>query len=177
MVTNEIKLRFYEFPRLYNALNEKLPKDSDNYDKALKAVINNDISLVENKLKNIVYDANKLLKNNDININILSESSIDNIDEIISEFQKTIDNLNIIKEQRRRKVFAFSRKTKKKEYTDLVECVNSFLKYKNDIISIKNEYNKLKKRDQQVVINSTNKKSNYEDPLERTIKFYMNMKS
>jgi len=177
MNTNDVKLRFYEFPRLYTSGNAELSKDSDNYGRALKKVINNDLFLIENKVKKIIFDANKLLKDNGLNISILCDSSLDNIEEIIKEFQKIIDNLNIIKEQRRRKIYAFSRKAKKKEYTELVDCVNVFLKYKNDIISIKNEYNKLKNRDQKIVINTNKVINSYEDPLERTIKFYMNKDS
>ena len=57
------------------------------------------------------------------------------------------------------------------------ECIEYLSKCQKELISMKNEYNKLMSRNtfiEGVLINDGTEEETKEDPMERTINFYMN---
>ena len=158
--------------------NEKPIKMAKGLSKAIHDLTKKDILFLKNKLKRVITEINKRLKQNDIVIDGIS-SDIEDIENII----KSLDDIrkNVIKKKNSIKVTIFSsnKKEKKRKIYDLDNLINYLFKCKNDIISIKNEYNTLNKRIFGMDNIDFNEDSNLvqkEDPIERTINFYMNNK-
>ena len=139
---------------------EKEIKVSNNFNKALRTVINKDIKFLSNKLTNIIKDITKHLMVNNAMLEVKINDKLENIDESINDIEALISNLIVKRENIKIGFFSSHKKEKK-----------------NDIISIKDEYIKLDQRnkglDYIVIEDEEKKKTIKEDPLERTINFYM----
>ena len=108
------------------------------------------------------------------------DDDIKNIDNIINDVEGLISKLIIDKNSIKIGIFSSNKKAKKQEAKNLEKSINYLSKSLNDIISIKNEYNKLIDRTKSIdelQIDDKEEEKQKEDPLERTINFYMKRQS
>lgn len=160
--------------------NKKEIKTSKEFNIALKKVTQKDINFLQNKVINIIKNIKKNLAMNNTLIDNEIDDDIKNIDNIINDVEGLISKLIIDKNSIKIGIFSSNKKAKKQEAKNLEKSINYLSKSLNDIISIKNEYNKLidrtKSLDELQVYDKEEEKQK-EDPLERTINFYMKRQS
>ena len=151
-------------------------KSSKEFNEALASVINKDIAKLLLKLKNIIKDITKLLAKNGVTFNVPIECDINNIDEIINAVESKTSEMIIKKGNIKVGFFSSNKKEKKKSIENLEEDLKVMAKLQNDIMSLKNEYEKLNDRLNSIGYSAFTKEEieDSEDPLERTINFYMN---
>lgn len=156
--------------------SSKEVKTSKDFNEALTIVIKKDINTLSINLKNIISDITKVFVRNGIVFDSPISTNLDEVDSIISNIEEKISDLIIKKNSIKIGLFSSKKKEKKKNIENLEETLNSISKMQNDIIGIKNEYNKLKVRLNDVESSSFfgEEEKQEEDPLERTINFYMN---
>lgn len=150
---------------------------SEGFNKALKNVIDKDIEFLSNKVKKIIKEIKKILVINNINNEELKDD-IKVIDDIVNEVESIISNTIIEKENFKLGLFSTNKKEKKQKHKSMEDCINVLSKYQAELISIKNEYNKLNQRKEvlkdSVYDETSDDEPSLEDPLERTINFYLN---
>lgn len=186
MYDTNSKIKFYslgsekiDFSKIINneALDSSKPViASKGFNKALKSVIDKDIDFLSEKTSSIIKEIIKILVVNNFNDEKI-ENNIENMDEILNDIEGIISKIIIEKENIKLGLFSTNKKEKKKRYNKLEECVNTLSKYQAELISIKNEYNKLKQRRdviKDIDFEETDNEVAEENPLERTINFYMN---
>lgn len=146
------------------------------FNDALASVIKKDINNLSINLKNIISDITKVFVRNGVVFDVPISTNLDNIDSIVINIEEKTSDLIIKKNSIKIGLFSSRKKEKKKNIENLEETLNSISKMQNDIIGIKNEYNKLKARLNDVESSSffSEEEKQEEDPLERTINFYMN---
>ncbi len=185
---SDSKIRFYDFKSEVVSLSritssflieESNPiGKSKNFNDALRTVIQKDVDVLSVKLKSELAEITKRLALNGTILDKPLEGTIEDIDGVISMVESLISNLIIEKNGIKIGVFTSNKKHLKDKVKKLDESIEFLSKCQNDIISIKDEYNKLVKRslnlDGEVFDNSTKEDTVKEDPLERTINFYMN---
>lgn len=151
---------------------------SKDFNDALRTVIKKDIDALSDRLEVKLSDITKRLALNGTILNKPLNGKIEEIDEVIKEIETLISNLIIEKNNIKVGVFTTNKKQLKDKIKKLDDSVEFLAKSQNDIISIKDEYNKLVKRSLSLKSETfdTNTKDDKikEDPLERTINFYMN---
>lgn len=167
------RLDLSKFNNIKNYDNNGPIKVSSNFDKALSKVIDKDINSLNNKVKEMTKQIEKYLVIRGIVVKF-SESSIDKIDSIINYIESKISELIIEKGNNKIGVFTAKKNEKRQKNIKLDESIDYLSKCMTDLISMKNEYNKLSKKKPKVVDTLENENTNSEDPLERTISFYMN---
>ena len=181
---NEDKIKFHSLNRsridrlktsdIDNDYSSKEFKLSQEYNSVLLSVIKKDIDMLLQKYRNMINDLINTLSNNGISNNGFSSdiSLIDDTLRNILKLEKDIHN-----KAKKIKVGMFSTNKKKTEKENKEELYKYIVKTKNDIIFTKNEYIKLTRRINNVTRNQEEEKDYIEDdPLERTINFYMNKK-
>lgn len=187
MDENSVKIKFYSldgktvdvFSVKKNDIIDfdKDIKTNKNFNDALKKVLKKDMKLLANKVINIVNEITKKLAINGTILNDKLESDISKIDLIISDLENIISNLIIEKNSIKIRFFSSNKKEKKEKIKKLENSIEYISKSLNDIISIKDEYNKLDKRNKDledlVFEDVKNDEEDETDPLERTINFYM----
>lgn len=149
---------------------------SEGFNKALKNVIDKDIEFLSNKIKKIIKEINKLLITNDLSQHEIN-ADIKIIDDIVNEVESIISKAIIEKENIKLGLFSTNKKEKKQRYKNIEDCISILSKYQTELISIKNEYNKLNQRKDVLKDSIFDEKKDElvkEDPLERTINFYLN---
>ncbi len=149
---------------------------SEGFNNALKSVIEKDVNLLSDKVDKIAKEINKMLIINNFSDEKISDN-IDDIDNIVNDVETIISKFIIEKESINVGIFTTNKKEKRKRYNDLDACVNSLLKYQTELVSVKNEYNKLLERKNVVVdvcFEENKKEVSNENPLERTVNFYIN---
>lgn len=154
-------------------------KTSKRFNTALKRVTQKDINYLKNKVIDIVKKMKKTLATNSVFMEDEIDDKIENIDEIISKTEEVISKLIIDKNNIKLGIFSTNKKAKKLKVMNLDRSINYLSKSLNDIISIKNEYNKLIDRSKNISelpVYPQEEEKKTEDPLERTINFYMNKK-
>ena len=184
MSKQDSKVKFYNFGRekidfskLENLLDLDASKPivvSKGFNKALKTVIEKDIKLLEKKVKQIVKEITKIMITNNIPIEKLDDS-IENIDNLIASIEILISDMIISKGNYKVSLFSLNKKEKKRKQSSLEQTLNTLTDYQNEIVAIKNEYNKLTNR-KSTLKDFVEEKSEEDkiDPLERTINFYLN---
>lgn len=187
MDENSVKIKFYSLDgKTVDVFNvkkndiidfDKDIKTNKNFNDALKKVLKKDMKLLANKVINIVNEITKKLAINGTILNDKLESDISKIDLIISDLENIINNLIIEKNSIKIRFFSSNKKEKKEKIKKLENSIEYISKSLNDIISIKDEYNKLDKRNKDledlVFEDVKNDEEDETDPLERTINFYM----
>ena len=167
------RLDFSKFNNIKNYDNNGPIKVSSNFNKALSKVIDKDINSLNNKIKEMIKGIEKYLAIRGVIIKF-NETSLDKIDSIINFTEAKISELIIEKGNNKIGVFTSKKNEKRQRNLKLDECIDYLSKCMTDLISMKNEYNKLTKTKPKVVDTEENENTNKEDPLERTISFYMN---
>lgn len=186
MDDNSVKIKFYSLDGktvdVYTVKkndiieSSKDTKTNKNFNVALRKVIKKDIDSLSNKIKTMIKDITKKLATNGTILSSKLESNIKKIDVIITDVETLISNLIIEKNSIKIGFLSSNKKAKKEKIKKLENSINYLSKCQNDIISIKNEYDKLIKRDadlESFVFESEDSKIEETDPLERTINFYM----
>ena len=187
MDENSVKIKFYSLDgKTVDVFNvkkndiidfDKDIKTNKNFNDALKKVLKKDMKLLANKVINIVNEITKKLAINGTILNDKLESDISKIDLIISDLENIISNLIIEKNSIKIRFFSSNKKEKKEKIKKLENSIEYISKSLNDIISIKDEYNKLDKINKDledlVFEDVKNDEEDETDPLERTINFYM----
>lgn len=158
-------------------------RTSKKFNEALNAVTRKDINVLNKKAKSIQSEITKRLA---IAGTILKEKldfEIKDIESLISRVDEITSNLIITKGNGRVGLFSSNKKLKKDNLKKMDECIEYLSKCQKELISMKNEYNKLMSRStliEDILINDSNSLSadeedtTEEDPMERTINFYMN---
>ena len=158
-------------------------KTSKKFNEALNAVTKKDINVLNKKAKNIQSEITKRLA---VAGTILKEKldfEIKDIEPLINKVDEITSNLIITKGNGRVGLFSSNKKMKKNNLKKMDECIEYLSKCQKELISMKNEYNKLMSRStliEDILINDSNSLSadeedtTEEDPMERTINFYMN---
>ncbi len=185
MYDTNSKIKFYslgsekiDFSKITN--NEQLDSSkpviaSKGFNKALKSVIDKDIAFLSDKVKSIIMEIQKILVTNGFVDEMISDK-IENIDDIVNEVEVIISKVIIEKESIKFNLFSTNKKQKKQRYKKLEESVEALSRYQTELISIKNEYDKLAQRKmvlKDTIFDDDNTETTKEDPLERTINFYM----
>ncbi len=156
-------------------------KEDEIYDKTvkigLKSIINKDIESLDSKVKSINKKIMKILKLNDVTSTENLDNEIEKIDDIINSVEIIISNVIIEKDKIKVGFFSTNKKLKREKIGSLSALKDYLVKAQTELIAIKDEYNKLIKRKKKVVEESDISKIDIEDPLERTVNFYMKKES
>lgn len=180
------KMKFYSLEKskleginkLKNNFDDSIKevKTSKEFNDALTFVIKKDIDNLAVNLKNIISDVTKVFVKNGVLFSTPISTKLDDIDLIIGDIEEKMSDLIIKKNNIKIGLFSSKKKEKKKNIENLEETLNYISKAQNDIIGIKNEYNKLKGRIGNIEVPMFYNEDIHqeEDPLERTINFYMN---
>lgn len=148
---------------------------SKGFNKALKNVIDKDINFLSRNVKKITKEITMLLLKCGVDNDEIS-SDIEKIDDIINSVETIISKVIIEKESIKMGLFSTKKKEKKQRYKKLEDCVDTLSRYQSELISMKDEYNKLIQRISVLKDEDLNEEEDdnpKEDPLERTINFYM----
>ena len=153
-------------------------KNDEKYTKTvnlgLKSIIKKDI---ENLSSKVVIINNKVIKTLALNEIILEEkldSKIEKIEDIINNMEIIISNVIIEKSKIKIHLFSSNKKEKKEKIASLNSCISFLTRCESDYIALKDEYNKLLKRLDNIKDIEEEKNKSNEDALERTINFYIN---
>lgn len=151
-------------------------KASTEFNKALASVIKKDINKIEIRLKSIIANITKLLAKNSVFFDEQLEADVNNFENIINIIESKISEMIIKKGNIKVGIFSSRKKEKRKNIENLEEDIKNISKLQNDIISLKDEYIKLRNRLNNIGVSDVLKEEldDTEDPLERTINFYMN---
>ena len=169
------KLIFYKFKGNNDEESIIMPEEKEEYNSALNNVIEKDIIRLARRLNDMIKTLQEQMNKENIFYNKTISSDINNIEDIIEDI-KNIKKI-LIKEKRKSKpkILSFNRKKKKQKYNNILELLSCVERYQNNIISIKEEYNKLNsKLDISYKRKEEIKTEDDSDMLERTISFYMN---
>ncbi len=151
-------------------------KSSKEFNDALAFVIKKDINNLSINLKNIISDITKVFVKNGVIFSSPISTELDDVDLIINDIEEKMSDLIIKRNNIKIGLFSSKKREKRKNIENLEETLNYISKAQNDIIGIKNEYNKLKGRIGNIEVPTFYNEESHEeeDPLERTINFYMN---
>ena len=168
------KIDFSKIQNYFNIDTSKPVIASKGFNQALRNVIDKDINFLVKSSKNILVKVNNLLEKNcgELKLNINNE----NITSAKNDVMKIIDEISDYKQKNKIGIFTSDKKSKKEKLKRMDECVESLKKYVVELISIENEYNKLIQRKNKLGFEENeieDNKADIEDPLERTINFYM----
>lgn len=191
MYASELKIKFYslgsqklDLSKLdcNNDINLSKPvRTSQKFNEALNAVTKKDINALNKKAKNIQEEITKRLA---VSGTILKEKldfDIKDIGSLINSVEKITADLIITKGNGRVGLFSSNKKIKKDNLKKMDDCIEYLSRCQKELISMKNEYNKLMSRNtfiEDILMidgdNVNTDEEDKEDPMERTINFYMN---
>lgn len=192
MNENESKIKFYslgseklDLSKFINDKNSNLPKTvipSKKFTEALNKVTKKDIGTLNRKMQNIISEITKRLVLCNINLSEMLEFEIKDIESLIVKVEEIMSNLIISKEKNKVGLFSSNKKLKKNNLKNIEDCISYISKCQVELLSMKNEYNKLISRNlftESILVNESDIKDDTEDekenedPIERTISFYM----
>ena len=146
------KIKFYGMDG--SSLIDIENNSSENFNRALKSVMEKDINILKSKLTSTIKDIKKRCAKCDYFDLDQIDDNIKSIEFIITQVENIISDLIIKKDGIKVGLFSSNKKAKKDQIKKLEDTIIYISNRQNEIIGIKNEYDK-------------------EDPLERTINFYM----
>lgn len=192
MNENESKIKFYslgseklDLSKFINDKNSNLSKTvipSKKFTEALNKVTKKDIGTLNRKMQNIISEITKRLVLCNINLSEKLEFEIKDIESLIVKVEEIMSNLIISKEKNKVGLFSSNKKLKKNNLKNIEDCISYISKCQVELLSMKNEYNKLISRNlftESILVNESDIKDDTEDeienedPIERTISFYM----
>lgn len=191
MDSDNLKIKFYslgseklDLSKISDNITFDLPntlKPSKRFSEALNIVTKKDINALNRKVKKIIKEIIRVLTSNQININGEMKYEIKDIDNLIIKVEEIINCLLKGKEKNKVGIFSSNKKQKKSNLKKIDDSIEFLLKSKTELISMKNEYNKLISRSvfsedilTDECIKNYDNEVEKEDPIERTINFYMN---
>ena len=150
-------------------------KADSHFNEALKNVVGKDINNLNEKISKMMTEVVKRLSVAGTTVNEQFEYDAKNIDMLIDFVETHISDLIIEKGSIKISFFTSNKKEKKIKIKTLEDVINYLTKCQDELIIIKKEYEKLAKRKVENVEFSSDLKNDLpeEDPLERTINFYM----
>lgn len=155
-------------------------QSSKHFSEALKSVLEKDLGSLNDKISKIVAEITKKLALVGVVIGEKKEYKADNLDELINFVEQHVSDLIIQKGNIKIGLFTTNKKEKKNRIKLLEEAISYLTKCQDELIIIKKEYDKLNKRDlKDIEIQNVDFPAEIgdnlpkEDPLERTISFYM----
>lgn len=132
----------------------KLKKEDEEYSRTVNFGISN---LLKKDMDDLSYKVNlinkKIIKNLALNEIVLEEKldyNIENINEIITNIENIISGVIIKKNSIKINIFSTRKKEKKEKQESLSSLVEVLTKCQNDLIALKDEYNKLQERKDKV---------------------------
>ena len=189
MIDVNEKIKFYslgsekiDFTKIQNFLNLDTSKPvvvSKGFNKALKSVIDKDIDFLTSSLGKLINKINDLLDYNCLELEFDYEPDLKLISLINQNLKEYIEKLIESKKKNKIGIFSGNKKRKREDLRKVEECIKLLNNYQNELISINNEYNKLIERKNKLEFienECDDNKNEYDDPLERTINFYMSQK-
>ena len=152
---------------------------SKKFNEALNSVIKKDIDILNDKIKNIINDIIKRLIVLGISVDFKNLDNIENINNLINKMDELTSELIIKKENIKVGLFTSNKRSLKEKIKQFDDNIRFLSRYQTEFISMKNEYNKLSERNKIVegtilLEENESEEIKREDPLERTINFYMN---
>lgn len=161
----------------YELDSSKTVVTSPNFERAMSKVIIKDLKSLDSRVEKNIKEINKLLLINEINVQINSRYTSKDINKIIDDIEQIVKTILIEGENNKAGLFSFNKKKKKQRLSEINNLVEMLTKNQNDFISMKNEFLKLEERRKALTnIEDDEEEEEKEDPLERTINFYINKK-
>lgn len=163
-----------------NTLDKTKPvRPSKQFNEALNSVIKKDIAALNDKITSVLNDITKRLAFNGLTIEPKLTGDTKCIEKLINKIDELIGDLIIKKENIKIGLFTPNKKVLKEKVKQFENSIDFLSKCQTEFISMKNEYNKLVTRNTVIegAILSDEKEDETpqkEDPIERTINFYMN---
>ena len=148
--------------------NLEVEDNSMEYGSALKSIIDKDMTLLNNNLNKIIEEVIRLYT-----MYVGSTISIGGIDDAIEKIDELINTITIKKNGVKVSMFSPRKKEKKEEQNVMDTHIDVLNKFKTELYSMKDEYNKLSER-------KSNIKDDYKpentpeevSPLERTLNYF-----
>lgn len=168
------KIKFFPFNREVFDENATY-ESSSHFNEALKNIVDKDINMLNKKLTTMVNDIAKVLALTGTLGSQKLEYDITQIDDFISFLEVKIGDIIIEKGSIKIGLFSSNKKFKKERILMLEDSINKLHKYQDDLLSLKKEYEKIVKHKDNVdgVAFETKNETTVQNPLERTINFYM----
>lgn len=162
-------------------LNTKNILENQGYNSALKHVLDKDLQFLASNLERVNDKIFEVLDSNNICFEYNFDNNLENISSVVENVKSIIVKLNETKQQSKVGLFTSDRKIKKQKLNSLNICIEALLRYKNELISIEDEFNKLMLRKSRlsnspVEVKTQEKTTKNEDALERTVNFYLKKK-
>lgn len=162
-----------------NNVKEK-EKQEDEYSKTvtegLKNVLDKDIEELSNKLEVINKKIITTLATNNITYDEHLVNDITLVNDNLSIVENLISKVIIEKENTKIGIFTTKKNEKREKQQSLNEAVDYLTKCQNDIIALRDEYDKLLERKKQVKDVENKEEKDASASLEQTINFYLNQK-
>lgn len=184
-MSDDTKIKFYSLGSEKIDLLKKMGNDdfdfskaifsSPNFDNALAKVIEKDIDSLDIKVNKIINEIKTRFSNIGANINLDRVYSISDINKVNAFMDKSLKDLMEFKSDNKVRLFSFDKKTKKQKILLIDNAIDYIKKSKIEILTMKDEYIKLCKRKETLSLQEEYdmQEDTYENPLERTINFYM----
>ncbi len=170
-------IKFYSINDNNTEDNKALNKE---FDDALKTVLEKDVRALDEKINKIILNVITSFSKCGIVFSLDKKYGVQNIDELINLIADKINDLIMEKASIKIGIFTSNKREKKEKIKTYDEVIEELNRYQDNINSVKTEYEMLKKRNNNIeetkdlYDTEEKKEEKEEDPLERTISFYMN---
>lgn len=186
MNDSQLKIKFYGFGServdLSKIVNANISYQAESkpfrqFNEALNTVIKKDINALDDKINSLINDITKRLAINGTILEVSLTGNVKTINELINKVEELLSNLIIKKENIKVGIFSTNKKQLKDKIKKLENSIDFISKCQKEFIMVKNEYNKIEERNKLVecaLLEPDSEDVIAEDPIERTINFYMN---
>lgn len=145
------------------------------FNNAMQKVIKKDIKSLNTKLEKLIKEINEISLKKEFNIKINPCFDMDNVSEIIEIVEKEIKSLIIENKKNKTGVLSLNKSKKKLRKESIDELIEYLTKCSATLVTMESEYKKLILRKSKFTPEEKNSViEEKEDPLERTINFYIN---
>ena len=159
--------------KFYSLDNIKISKNE--FNKVLDDLTKKDIKFLSNKIDRTIKQINEEFTKHNIALNLNRNYTLKSINELIKDIEDILSKIIIEKDSIKVGVFSTQKKLKKDKLKKYEKLIQFLTKKQNDIISVKDEYNKVISRknvNEYFSIEEENIVKKDDNPLERTINFY-----
>ncbi|MBQ9012294.1 MAG: hypothetical protein IJ094_01760 [Bacilli bacterium] len=159
--------------KFYSLDNIKISKNE--FNKVLDDLTKKDIKFLSNKIDRTIKQINEEFTKHNIALNLNRNYTLKSINELIKDIEDILSKIIIEKDSIKVGVFSTQKKLKKDKLKKYEKLIDFLTKNQNDIISVKDEYNKVISRknvNEYFSIEEENIVKKDDNPLERTINFY-----
>ena len=159
--------------KFYSLDNIKISKNE--FNKVLDDLTKKDIKFLSNKIDRTIKQINEEFTKHNIALNLNRNYTLKSINELIKDIEDILSKIIIEKDSIKVGVFSTQKKLKKDKLKKYEKLIDFLTKKQNDIISVKDEYNKVISRknvNEYFSIEEENIVKKDDNPLERTINFY-----